>query len=1101
MSLRKMDFTCSTNSYGELLILLLMLSSSLSMECPPKCHCSMTRVLCINAGLEEVPKGIPLSVTEINLSDNPQIHIDRDYFLIFPKLNALFLQNVSQSGPLYLPNSLRTFVFSYNLITVNSLDKMFKNKLHFLNILDLQRNNINLTEIFPILPKGIQFLKLSGNSLVSLKGDDLNCCRNLKEFHCEYCSIKSIEPNAFKNAMSLNKIILSNNGIADLPKRLFEKMTNLLTLDLRNNHLKYFNASELHLGFLVTLELGYNRISSLDLQESTLITIGLENNMIRRLSANMLGRSHVIHEISMQNNIISDISQTAFKRVKFISALELQGNNIEGLPRQLFNNTYVSMLFLHKNRISNIDSLIRGMKKPPNLLTVFSNKDLKYLNTSSFERMDKMSRLFLTCSTLKSINMSTTTKASIKCSPNAELYFTIPFSFYRNKGYDCKWNHKHMHYRCHACPVGFYSDSNHKHCTQCPPGSFYQDEVASITCKSCPLGQYVPPSRSPGKDASDCQTCPQGTDIEKSAGTRACNCLKGFHRHYRFGPCHKCTHNGFSCVRDYPQLKRGFWMTWNGTGLTNRTCKHDFQEFILNLDTYNNDYDRKTMYLNCQLPIPIKCPRSDSCSGGIDSNCTSGYEGVLCGVCSKGYSRVFNRCVKCPHLYIVILEFIGCFVLFVILCIIVNDKTDTTNINECRLTSNDTEIRSFRDKTISILKILINFYQTLVGIVYAYSFISWPANFQKVYSVLEYIQIEVIRLPSLRCIHPELRMDSIQEFWFMLISSLTFPALCLLYFIVKVCYLHFSEPSRITSQQRRNICARGCIKVASLFLYLTYPLVSTRIIHILPVSCNSVCTAMHNGMCLHSVSFLRSDYSLACPSMHTHKYTLIIAYCALIIPLGLPFVLWITLKHSFPTYQHQQTSIRNPQHISSSETTSRHITDNDPYSNEDADLYLVDCPVFEDPSVSKPSVFIHALKFTYENYKEKYWYWETVEMIRKLIMTTGAALFFYHTKIGLSSLIIVAMGFAILHATHKPMKDGFENLLQMISLMVIALNLSVGALIQSDIGDSNQSNQSDLESWKLGIFLIIINSLIIVLICTGFGKMLIHKIMDRAFCR
>ena len=1092
-----MDTVCTANAYKEILIVFLMLSSSLSMECPPKCHCSMTRVLCINAGLRGVPKGIPLSVTEINLSDNPQIHIDRDYFLPFTKLHTLVLKNVGQREPLYLPNSLVTFLFSNNLMTINSLAKMFRNRLNSLKRFEVQNNNINLTELFPCLPSGVEFLDLSGNTLVSLKRYDLKCCKNLIEFRCEFCSLRFIESGAFDKGKNMVTIMLSNNNVVDLPIGLFEQLTRLLNLMLMRNKIECFNASELGLRYLQRLELGYNRIKSLDLQETTIVNIGLENNRIREIGANMFGSSQLIRKLHLENNIIAKISRKAFYKVKFMPVLLLQGNKIKSLPRQLFQNTSVSMLFLHNNSLSIIDPFIQGMKQYPNLLTLFSNKDLTYFNASTFGRMGEKSRIFLSCSTLKGFNMFSKINASIRCSPSAEIFFTAPFNIFQYEGYECKFKKQFRLFRCHACAVGFYMNFSYSYCTPCPPGSFYQDEVASITCKSCPLGQYVPPSRSPGKDASDCQTCPQGTDIEKSAGTRACNCLKGFHRHYRFGPCHKCSHNGFSCVRDYPQLKRGFWMTWNGTGLTNRTCKHDFQEFMLNLDIYNNDYDRTTMYLNCQLPIPIKCPRSDSCNGGIDSNCTSGYEGVLCGVCSKGYSRVFNRCVKCPQLYRVILEFIGCFVLFVILCIILYDKTDTTHINECRFTSNDTDIRSFRDKTISSLKILINFYQTLVGIVYAYSFISWPANFQKVYSVLEYIQFEVIRLPSLRCINPEWNMDSIQEFWFMLFASLTFPALCLLYFIVKVCYLHFSEPSRIISQQRRNLCARGCIKVASLFLYLTYPLVSTRIIHILPVSCNSVCTAMHNGMCLHTVSFLRSDYSLACPSMHTHKYILIIAYCALIIPLGLPFVLWIILKHSFPTYQHQQTSITNPQHISSSEISSRHITDND--SKEDADLYLVDCPVFEDQSVSEPSVFIHALKFTYENYKEKYWYWETVEMIRKLIMTTGAALFFYHTKIGLSSLIIVAMGFAILHATHKPMKDGFENLLQMISLMVIALNLSVGALIQSDIGDSNQSNQSDSESWKLGIFLIIINSLIIVLICTSFAKIVVHKIMQRVF--
>ena len=377
-----MDSTGSIDTSREILILLLMVSSSLSMECPPKCHCSLNRVSCIDAGLKEVPIGIPLSVVEINLSDNPQIHIERDYFLIFPKLKALLLKNVNQSEPLYLPNSLITFAFSYNLITINSLEKMFRSRLHFLTTLDLQNNKLNLAEIFPILPKGLQFLKLSWNSLISLKRDDLNCCRNLIEFHCEYCSIKGIEPNAFNNAKTLDKLILSNNEIADLLKRLFEQATNLLTLNLRSNHIVHFNTSDLHLRFLNSLELGYNRLTSLDLQKSTIIYIGLENNRIRRIDANMFGRKNVISQISMENNRISEMSQTAIKRVKFILALKLQGNKIKDFPEPLFNDTFVSMLFLHNNRISNIDPFIPGMKKPPYLITLFSNIELKYLNTS-----------------------------------------------------------------------------------------------------------------------------------------------------------------------------------------------------------------------------------------------------------------------------------------------------------------------------------------------------------------------------------------------------------------------------------------------------------------------------------------------------------------------------------------------------------------------------------------------------------------------------------------------------------------------------------------------------------------------------------------------
>ena len=153
--------------------------------------------------------------------------------------------------------------------------------------------------------------------------------RPLIEFHCEYCSIKVIEPNAFNNAKTLDNLILSNSEIADLPKRLFEQATSLLTLNLGSNHIAHFNASDLHLRFLNSLDLGCNRLTSLDLQKSNIISIGLENNRIRKIDANMFGRKHFIGQLSMENNRIRERSQTAFKRVKFISALKLQGNKLK----------------------------------------------------------------------------------------------------------------------------------------------------------------------------------------------------------------------------------------------------------------------------------------------------------------------------------------------------------------------------------------------------------------------------------------------------------------------------------------------------------------------------------------------------------------------------------------------------------------------------------------------------------------------------------------------------------------------------------------------------------------------------------------------------
>ncbi len=45
------------------------------------------------------------------------------------------------------------------------------------------------------------------------------------------------------------------------------------------------------------------------------------------------------------------------------------------------------------------------------------------------------------------------------------------------------------------------------------------------------------------------------------------------------------------------------------------------------------------------------CPRAEACAGGVNGSrtlCGSGYDGVLCGVCSRGYFEQYGRCALCP---------------------------------------------------------------------------------------------------------------------------------------------------------------------------------------------------------------------------------------------------------------------------------------------------------------------------------------------------------------------------------------------------------------------------------------------------------------------
>ena len=1093
-----MAIICLINADTWLVLLMLTFSPTFLQRCPSRCKCSFHKVNCRKTDLKEMPHYIPNSVRYMDFSDNPFIRIKRKAFLKFSHLHTLLLNNCNLKDPIELPSSIKRIELGYNFMTIQSLKEIFMNKTLQPKAIDLRSNGLNITRTLSLIPKGIEYLELSSNNLPSLRTKDLIRFKKLRKISCQQCSLQSIESNAFDYNIQIHIIDLSNNQLADLPNNLFEHNTDLKTLDLRFNNFDNINSSKLKLNRLQVLDIGFNKIKAFDLRSTRFIEIGLENNRITKIDENAFEKSTYIHALKLHNNNINKISQGAFKGIKYISELLLHNNNITYLPEYIFRNLAISKICLHKNQLSNLNGALLAMRKSPTLLTLFLNERFKFLNISNFESMSEHSNVFVTCKNLRSIIGSSRLQTSIKCSPAADLAIHSPLHFWEYDGYECHWSDHLMQFICRACPVGFYSNSNvtikkRGTCTECPSGSFYQDELASMSCKSCPVGQFVPPEMSPGKDASDCQTCPEGTNTNITAGTRACACLNGFYRIYRFGPCEKCKHDGFECTRDIIQLKKGYWMTWNGTRSSNRSCKEIFKEFILNLEVSDNSYNRSTMKFNCQLPMPVKCPIHGSCRGGYNASCSSGYNGVLCAVCSREFSRQFNRCVKCPHPIIVILEIIAYMAAFFIFCLIVSltDKVFVPSSNESEH-HDSTDRRTFSDVIMSSFKIMIGFYQVLISVMHAFRNINWPDNLQKTISLLEYIQFEVVRIPSLRCINPDWEIDSLKEFWITIFFTFTIPALCFIYFLFKLCYLKLFHSSNLEFKAYRSICKKNCLKLIAVFLFASYPLTSTKIIQILPIACHSFCTVKEKGQCLHKLSFLRSDYSMPCSKLTDHEYAMITAYCCLIIPFGLPVILWILLWRYAP----------KPKLSVSAMNGSSTISDTlDVIEINDSNLrFSINCEyhfntTLCDEHEEKDRVYSQALKFAYENYDKRCWYWEVLEMIRKLIMTVGMVVLFNQTRLGLSIVVIISTTFALLHALKRPIKDSFENAVQLLSLLIVPLNLTIGAVLKSNVIEHMGYTPDDYsQSWSLGLILVILNSMILILVVGRFLKAVCKKL-------
>ena len=99
----------------------------------------------------------------------------------------------------------------------------------------------------------------------------------------------------------------------------------------------------------------------------------------------------------------------------------------------------------------------------------------------------------------------------------------------------------------------------------------------------------------------------------------------------------------FKCLNDSFYLKKGYWWKWE-----NETNKELFISFRDALSKNSSVENNSTYEYPYPLPQPQRCPRPESCLGGMDSNCSEGYEGPLCDVCRQGYYKQLKTCGECP---------------------------------------------------------------------------------------------------------------------------------------------------------------------------------------------------------------------------------------------------------------------------------------------------------------------------------------------------------------------------------------------------------------------------------------------------------------------
>ena len=462
-----------------------------------------------------------------------------------------------------------------------------------------------------------------------------------------------------------------------------------------------------------------------------------------------------------------------------------------------------------------------------------------------------------------------------------------------------------------------------------------------------------------------------------------------------FNGCEPCARfDGFQCENESFSLSSGHWWKWD-----NATTKEHFISFRHRLSKNVPAKNLSDIEYPYPLPQSYKCPRPESCLGGMESNCDEGYHGPLCEVCRQGYYKQLKTCKKCPSKSWMIgqLCIIAAVIVAIAVVVVWRSKKQLKKKTD----------RPLGDLILSKTKIVIGFYQVTFGVVEAFTFIKWPDSLTFIGKYSELLQLNVLQIAPIHCLYPNLKVDAFGRLYAILSINAAIIILGFaVYSIRKVLITRKAFESQEDNVKKILETKQMTYRAVFFFLYVTYLSTCSKTASVLPLACRTLCYMENEKDC---DAFLRADFSINC-SHQEFRRSVIVAYCSVLYIILLPTVSLLIL------WRHRKTM----------KTSGGKDEDESTYS--------------QSPAV------ITGLRFLFENYTSRAWYWEFVEMTRKVILTSGIILLKEDTRTYVGMACTMSGVYGMMFAFKKPIRDPSENSLMMCALAVTFFNLLIGAV-------------------------------------------------------
>jgi len=335
----------------------------------------------------------------------------------------------------------------------------------------------------------------------------------------------------------------------------------------------------------------------------------------------------------------------------------------------------------------------------------------------------------------------------------------------------------------------------------------------------------------------------------------------------------------------------------------------------------------------------------------------------------------------------------------------------------------------------SKLKIVIGFYQVTNGLLEAFSYIKWPGSLEVIAKYSGILQMNLFQITPVNCLSPGLHLDAFGDLC--LIMSLNFAVIGTFGVVYGMYKLIILKNQNLDDEEKSNRISQTkefVYKNLFFFMYVTYLSTCSKTASVLPFACRELCRDEKEELCK---AYLKADYSVQC-QVAKYNYLLIVTYISTAYITALPAASFIVL------WRKRRLALASTNRDTGSSTE-----------------------------------MITGLGFLFENYQPRSWYWELVEMSRKVILTSVLFLVGQENRSYIGLAWVVAGMYGIVFCWVKPIQYAFENRLMSTSLAVTVFNLGIGAVSRIPAENIPGLIDRDTEAVTFKILIIGANTLVI----------------------